>query len=121
MHIAGLAEDLVFEVMVFEVRKRMAHVCLARGEGLFPDDLARTPDARHPLHIARGLAHQKLWPEGTGAQLGMGQPEVVHPFRHMVGELVPKREPHTAGPTVSSYHIDARKLRFLARVAGETR
>ncbi len=49
VQVARPPEAVVLEMMVFEVGDGVAHVGLARQEGLLPDHLAATDDAAHAL------------------------------------------------------------------------
>ena len=92
MKVARTTEQIVLEVMILQVGNRMRHIGFAGQERLFPDRLAAAQDARGPTNVRRQLADQDFGTEGSVAQLGMGEEEIVHPLRHMVGEFVGEGE-----------------------------
>src|SRR6185437_5921677 len=90
------------------------HVLLAGEEWLLPQNRLAAPDTRHALHIDRQLANQQFGAEAGGAQLGMGEIEIVLPLGDMVGELVAERKADAARRAVAVDEIDADDLRLLA-------
>src|SRR6185437_3470106 len=97
------------------------HVLLAGEEWLLPQNRLAAPDTRHALHIDRQLADQQFGAEAGGAQLGMGEIEIVLPLGDMVGELVAERKADAARRAVAVDEIDADDLRLLAAVEREGR
>ena len=62
---------------------------------------------------------QELGAEAGLAELGMGEPEVVDPLGHVVGELVGEGEADAARGAVGADQVEAGDLRLLAAVEGE--
>jgi hypothetical protein len=121
MQVAGLAEDRIFEVMVFQIGEAVRHVRLTRQEGLFPDHLVLAQDTAVAAQILGQGADQNLRAEGGHPQLGMGEPEVVDPFGHMVGEFVAQGPADPVRGAVGADQVDAGDFGLLAAVFGKTR
>ncbi len=84
MHIARLTEQIILEVVMFQVGEGMGHVVLARNERLFPHDFVTAPYARRAAHVLRQFASQDFDAERSRAQLGVGQPQIILLFGNMV-------------------------------------
>ncbi len=68
-----------------------------------------------------GSAQAQLWAEAAGAQLGMGQVQVVAPLHHMVGKLVAQRIAKAVRRTVGTDQVQPDQLWLLAGILGEHR
>src|SRR5262245_32116636 len=100
--------------MMLEVFERMRHVRLAREKRLLPDRVAVTNDAARAAHAVGKGAEEKFRTERGLPQLGVGEPEIVHPLDHMVRKFVPERESQAYGVSLFVDQIDAGDLRLLA-------
>ena len=79
-------------MMRFEVGNVVGHIVLAGEKGLLPQGLAIAQDAAGAADVGGQLAQQEFGAERGGAELGMGEPEVIVAFGYMVAELVGERE-----------------------------
>src|SRR3546814_10588486 len=77
MHVAGAAEQAIFEMMVLEVGDAVRHIRFARQKGLFPQRPAIAYDAADPLDMRGQFADEQFGTERRGAQLRMGEPQII--------------------------------------------
>src|SRR5687768_10996385 len=111
----------VFEVVVLEIGDRMAHVVLARHERLFPDHPGSATDAARAFHVRRQGAGPQLRTDRAGAELRMGEIQVVLSLGHVVGELVADGEAEPSRYAGRIDQVQADELGLLAAVEREYR
>ena len=63
MDIAGLAEQRIFEVMMFQIGDAVRHIGLARQKRFFPQNRAVADDPAGAAHIRGEFAEQQLRPQ----------------------------------------------------------
>src|SRR5260221_566804 len=116
VYVPGPAMRRVLEVVVFEVRQRMAHVCLAGQEWLFPEQFTAAPDATIPFQMRWQPAGPKFRPDRALAQLRVGEVQVVLSFGDVVREFVADRKPQTIRHAPVPNYVQADQLGFFASV-----
>ena len=119
MHVAGRAEQAVFEVVIFQVRKGVGHVVLARNERLFEDNLVAAADARGATNIRRRSADADFRAEACRAQFGMGEVEIVDPLGDVIGKLVRNGKTDAHRFALIGDHVDAGHFRLFAAIERE--
>ena len=60
MDVAGTAEQVIFEMMMFQIGEAVRHIAFARQERLFPDRDAIAQDAAGTLDMRRRGADQQF-------------------------------------------------------------
>ena len=76
-------------------------------------DVPRMSSGRSPIRISG--------PKDGGAQLGMGEEEIVDPLGDMIGEFVRQRKADAERRAVVADDVDAGHLRLLAAILREGR
>src|SRR5437870_4521875 len=77
------------------------------------------PSAAHAPDILGQVAQEELRTEGGGAQLGVGQPQIVAALGEVVGELIGQGEAEANRGAVLVDQIDGRDFGLLSAVLGE--
>lgn len=67
------------------------------------------------------IAQQQFGTQGRGAKLGMGEPQIIDLFGHVVGKFVPQCEAQAARSALIVDDVDAGDFRLLPAIAGEGR
>src|SRR5689334_24658128 len=119
MHIAWLAEQVIFEMVMLEIGKGVRHVGFAREERLLPDHLALTLDARHAPYVGGRRSYADLRAEARRAQFRMSEEKIVDALGHMVGEFIRQSEADAEGPAAFANDIDPGDFRLLAAIERE--
>ena len=114
--IAWVAEQVVFEVVIFQIGDGVAHIVFARQEGLFPQHLAVAVDARHALDMGRQITDPQFGTKGAGAQLGMSQIEIVDAFGDVIGKFICQGKTKASWLTIVIDHVNSSDLGLLAGV-----
>src|SRR5690606_12801489 len=86
---------------------------------LFPSDGAAAADAARAANVLRQLTHEELGTKRRLPKLRVGEPQVVMPLGHVVGELVGEAEAQPERRAVGTDHVDAGELRLFAAVPRE--
>lgn len=121
MNVARTAEQRIFEMVMFQIGDSMGHIRFTRQERLLENHFTAATDTRNAFHMIRQRAHIKLWPQRGLTQLGMGKPEIILLFRHMIGKFVGKAETETKRRAIGADQVNACKLRFLTAVFSKSR
>jgi hypothetical protein len=61
----------ILEVMMFQIRQGMGHMCFSSGEGLHPNSHRPTHDFDGPARPFEIAANNQLRPNRTGAEFGV--------------------------------------------------
>src|SRR3546814_9579318 len=69
MHVAGAAEQAIFEMMVLEVGDAVRHIRFARQKGLFPQRPAIAYDAADPLDMRGQFADEQYGTDRKSTRL----------------------------------------------------
>src|SRR3546814_11984480 len=113
------AEQAIFEMMVLEVGDAVRHIRFARQKGLFPQRPAIAYDAADPLDMRGQFADEQFGTKRRGAQLRMGEPQIIAAFGHMVRKFIGERIYTPDRGVVVSGQKDAGDIRRLPRVERE--
>ena len=73
VRVAGASVRLVFEMMMLDIRKGMAHALVACGNFLGPEDLAVALDGHGPGDERKVGVEDQLRADRAGAEFRMGQ------------------------------------------------
>src|SRR3546814_11810362 len=106
MHVAGAAEQAIFEMMVLEVGDAVRHIRFARQKGLFPQRPAIAYDAADPLDMRGQFADEQFGTERRGAPLPMGEPQLIAAFGHMVRKFIAERITNPPRAAFARTHLD---------------
>ncbi|OJH16951.1 hypothetical protein BLX88_20975, partial [Bacillus obstructivus] len=112
MDIAGLAENRIFEMMMFEIGNGVGHVVFTRQERFFPDRFALAQDTRTAANIGRQIPDDQFRSQGAGAQFGVSQKEIIDTLGDMIGEFIGQCKADAERRAVGTDHIDTGNLRF---------
>lgn len=118
--IAGTTVSSIFKMMMFQIFESVGHVSLAGEELVGPDDFAIAFDGDTAAIVFEVGVDDEFRAEGAGAELGVGQVEIVFLFQHVVGEFVGKNEADTARFAGRIDDVSTRDFRFIATVVAET-
>src|SRR5438105_7907377 len=119
--VAGPAMLLVFEVMMFEVGQRVAHVAFAAGELCLPNNLAAALDRNSAGHSGKIGAHDQLRSDGALAQLRRREVQVIYRFHNVIGKLIPLYQANAVRHSIWADQIRAGDFRLVAAILCKVR